>query len=282
MKSVSQLRPSPIAGMWYEDHPDQLSQQIDAYLRQAELPDLQGEVLALVAPHAGHHYSGHTAGYAFGCVAGKQYDLVAILSPMHQYHHAALLTSAHEGYDTPLGPVWIDREAVDELKGTLEREYDLGLASVANDREHSLEIELPFLQQALQPDFKILPVMVRGLSAATARALGKALAGVVKVRSSLMVASSDLSHFYPLEQAKVFDQEMLHQIESLSPEGVLQTEHSGRGYACGAVAIAAVLWAAQELGGNFAQILHHSTSASQTGDTQSVVGYGAVAILKRP
>jgi MEMO1 family protein len=220
MKSVSQLRPSPIAGLWYEDHPEQLTQQIDTYLREADLPALQGEVLALVAPHAGHRYSGRTAGHAFSCVVGKQYDLVAILSPMHQYHPANLLTSAHEGYHTPLGPVWIDREAVDELNTILEHDYNQGLAYVANDREHSLEIELPFLQRTLQPGFKILPVMVRSLSARTAHPLGKALAAILKSHSALMIASSDLSHFYTLEQANVFDGEMLHQIERLSPEGV--------------------------------------------------------------
>jgi MEMO1 family protein len=281
MTPVAQLRPSPIAGLWYDDDPLRLAHQIDSYLHEAELPVLDGEVLAVIAPHAGHRYSGRTAGYAFDSVSGRQIDLVVVISPMHQYHPAPLLSSAHEGYHTPLGPVWIDREAVRELDRTLNEENHLNVVAVSNDSEHSLEIELPFLQRALKPGFKLLPLMVHSQSADIARPLGSALARILQSRSALLVASSDLSHFYPLPAAQQFDTEMLHQITNLSPEGVLLAEQSGQGFACGAAAIAAVLWAALELGANYAVLLHHSTSAEVTGDMQSVVGYGAVVILKR-
>jgi MEMO1 family protein len=281
MNSVSELRPSPIAGLWYDNHPDRLADQIDSYLNQALLPDLNGEVVAVIAPHAGHRYSGRTAGYAFRSVAGKRVDLVVVVAPMHQYHPAALLTSAHAGYQTPLGPVWIDHDAVTQLGTFLHSAYDLNLNKVSNDREHALEIELPFLQRALHPEFNLLPVMLRSQSTQTAYALSQALAHVLQYRSALLVASSDLSHFYSLQDAGHLDAEMLHQIADLSPEGVIQAERSGSGFACGAGAIAAVLWAAQELGGNKVKVLHHSTSAEATGDDQSVVGYGAAVVLKQ-
>jgi MEMO1 family protein len=281
MNSVSELRPSPIAGLWYDDHPDRLADQIDAYLNQAMLPDMDGEVLAIIAPHAGHRYSGRTAGYAFRSVMGKHVDLVVVVSPMHQYHPAALLTSAHTGYQTPLGPVWIDYDAVSQLDEFLHEAYDFHLTKVSNDREHALEIELPFLQRALQPEFKLLPLMLRSQSAQTAFALSQALAQVLHSRSALLVASSDLSHFYSLQDAGHLDAEMLRQIADLSPEGVIQAERSGSGSACGTGAIAAVLWAARELGGNQVKILHHSTSAEATGDEQSVVGYGAAVVIKQ-
>jgi MEMO1 family protein len=281
MTSASELRPSPIAGLWYDNQPDQLAHQIDAYLTQAVLPDLKGEVIAVIAPHAGYRYSGRTAGHAFRSVAGKQVELVVVVSPMHQYHPATLLTSAHDGYSTPLGPVWIDHAAVQQMTTVLQEDYNLTLNKVRNDREHSLEIELPFLQRVLQPGFKLLPIMLRSRSAHIAKAVAKALVEVLRDQSVLLVASSDLSHFYPLPDADHFDAEMLHQIVELSPEGVLNAEHSGRGFACGASAIAAVLWAARELGGNQVEILHHSTSAEETGDHQSVVGYGAAVILKQ-
>jgi MEMO1 family protein len=281
MNSVPELRPSPIAGLWYEDHPDRLADQIDAFLNQATLPDLGGEVLAVIAPHAGHRYSGRTAGYAFRSVMGKRVDLVVVVSPMHQYHPATLLTCAHAGYKTPLGPVWIDHDAVTRLDSFLHSAYDLHLTKVFNDSEHALEIELPFLQRALQPEFKLLPVMLRSQSAQSAFALSQALAQVLQYRSALLVASSDLSHFYSLQDADHLDAEMLHQIAAFSPEGVIEAERSGSGSACGAGAIAAVLWAARELGGNQVKVLHHSTSAEATGDEQSVVGYGAAVVLKQ-
>jgi MEMO1 family protein len=281
MNPISELRPSPIAGLWYEDNPDRLAEQIDSYLDQAVIPQLNGEVLAVIAPHAGHRYSGRTAGHAFRTVLGKQVDLVAVVSPMHQYYPATLLTSSHEGYNTPLGPVWIDHDLLRHMDQILREDYNLGLISISNDHEHSLEIELPFLQRALQPGYKLLPIMVRSQSAKVARPLGSVLAEVLKGRSVLLVASSDLSHFYPLEAADQLDAALLQQVADFSPDGVIKAEHTGSGFACGAAAIAAVLWAARELGGNHVEILHHSTSAEESGDVQAVVGYGAAVVLQQ-
>jgi MEMO1 family protein len=281
MNPISELRPSPIAGLWYDDNPDRLARQIDLYLDQAVLPELNGEVLAVIAPHAGHRYSGRTAGHAFRTVLGKQVDLVVVVSPMHHYYPATLLTSGHEGYSTPLGPVWIDQDLLRHMDQILKEDYNLGLISISNDHEHSLEIELPFLQRALQPGFKLLPVMVRSQSAKVARPLGSVLAEVLKGRSVLLVASSDLSHFYPLQAADQLDAALLQQVADFSPDGVIKAEHTGSGFACGAAAIAAVLWAARELGGNHVEILHHSTSAEESGDEKAVVGYGAAVILKQ-
>jgi AmmeMemoRadiSam system protein B len=156
-----------------------------------------------------------------------------------------------------------------------------GLSRVARDREHALEIELPFLQRALQGQFQLLPLMVRTHAPKVLQAVGEALAATLAEYPALLVASTDLSHFFPLKIANLLDETMLDQISRLSPEGVLHAEETGSGLACGAGAVAAVLWAAKALGANAAQVVHHSTSADQTGDESSVVGYGAVVILKR-
>ncbi len=282
MATISELRPSPIAGVWYSGDREKLRRQIDGYLAQADLPQLEGTPVAIVAPHAGHRYSGRTAGYAFRSVQGLQPDLVVIISPFHSYSSAALMTTAHQAYQTPLGPIWIDQEAVAALNEALLGGGGPGLSAIANDKEHSLEIELPFLQCSLAAPFKLLPVMMRSQSSDTAHRLGLALASVLRGRSALLVASSDLSHFFPEVTANQLDHEMLHQIECFSPEGVLKSEQEGTGLACGAYPIAAVLWAAHELGADSAQVLHHSTSGDETGDHDSVVGYGAAVILKRP
>jgi MEMO1 family protein len=278
MSAISEIRPSPIAGTWYPGSPEKLASQVDSFLAQAHLPQLNGEVLGLIAPHAGHRYSGTTAGYAFACVRGQKRDLVAIVSPMHAPYAGTLLTSAHSAYATPLGPVWIDAAARSELAAALTQQ-SLALTPVANDEEHSLEIELPFLQRALQGEFKLLPIMVRSQSPQVAYRLGHALAQVLKGRNALLIASTDLSHFFSGETANTLDQEMLSRMKAFDPDELFAAERSRKGFACGVGAVAAVLWAAKESGANRVDILHHSTSGEQTGDFNAVVGYGAAVIL---
>jgi len=274
------VRPSPIAGTWYEGRPKALAAEIDRYLEQAELPELPGEVIAVVAPHAGHRYSGAVAGYAFAAVRGRAPDLVAVISPMHHPYFEPLLVTAHAAYATPLGEIPVDKQAVAELDAVLVKELGFGLSPVTRDPEHSLEIELPFLQRTLASQFKLLPVMVREQSPKVSEKLGKALAKVLKERNALLVASTDLSHFYIQDEANTYDAEMLRQIEAFSPEGIFKAERSGKGFACGFAAVAAVLWAARELGADTVKVLHHATSGDVTGDYSSVVGYGAAVVLK--
>jgi AmmeMemoRadiSam system protein B len=280
MATIAPVRPSPIAGTWYEGNPKALARAVDQYLDQAELPELPGEVIAVIAPHAGHIYSGPVAGYAFAAVRGRTVDLVAVLSPMHQPYYEPLLTTAHAAYSTPLGLVPVDTKTIADLDSHLKESLGYRLAPVAYDQEHSLEIELPFLQRALGADFKLLPVMVRAQSAKISKQLGAALAETLRGRNALLVASTDLSHFYTQKVAVSFDTEMLRRIESFSPEDVFCAEEEQKGYACGLGALTAVLWAAKNLGGDTVKVLRHATSGDVTGDYSSVVGYGAAVIMK--
>ena len=274
------VRPSPIAGTWYEADPIVLARIIDGYLDDAQLPELDGDVMAVIAPHAGHQYSGAVAGYAFGTLRGLSPKLVAVIAPMHHPYAQPLITSAHDAYSTPLGDVLIDKAAVRELEDSLKSELGFGLSPVSNDPEHSLEIELPFLQRALNPEWKLLPVMVRAQEPRVSEGLGKALAGVLANKNFALVASTDLSHFYNQKTALNYDRAMLDQIESFSPESAFDLERAGKGFACGLGAFTAVLWAARALGADKVKVLRHATSGDVTGDYSSVVGYGAAVILK--
>jgi len=280
MATIASVRPSPIAGAWYEGNPKALARIVDQYLDQGELPELPGEVIAVIAPHAGHKYSGPVAGYAFAAVRARTFDLVAILSPMHQPTYESLLTTAHEAYATPLGKVPVDKDIIAHLDARLRLVPGEGLTPVACDQEHSLEIELPFLQRALAGEFKLLPVMVRSQSAKVSQHLGEALAETLRGKNALVVASTDLSHFYTQKEAVVFDTEMLRRIETFSPEEVFCAEKEERGFACGLGALTAVLWAAKALGGDTVKVLRHATSGDVSGDYSSVVGYGAAVVLK--
>jgi AmmeMemoRadiSam system protein B len=274
------VRPSPIAGTWYEGDPKMLARMVDEFLDEAQLPELDGEVIAVVAPHAGHIYSGPVAGYAFAALRGRTPDLVAVVAPMHHPYFEPLITTAHAAYATPLGKIPVDKDALQELDAILKSELGFGLAPVERDREHSLEIELPFLQRALSSNWKLLPVMDRAREPHVSKNLGKALAQVLRDKNFALVASTDLSHFYNQQTALAYDRAMLNEIEAFDPEAAFDLERAGKGFACGLGAVTAVLWAARELGADKVKILRHATSGNVTGDYSSVVGYGAAAILK--
>jgi AmmeMemoRadiSam system protein B len=274
------VRPSPIAGKWYEGDPQLLARIIDEYLDDAQLPQLEGEVMAVIAPHAGHRYSGPVAGYAFAALRGRNPDLVAIIAPMHHPYFEPLITTAHDAYSTPLGNILVDQDALHELDVVLKSEVGFGLSPVQEDPEHSLEIELPFLQRALTSEWKLLPVMVRARESRVSQGLGKALAHVLRDENFVMVASTDLSHFYNQQTALNYDRAMLNAIETFHPNEAFDLERAGKGFACGLGAFTAVMWAARELGADKVKVLRHATSGNVTGDYSSVVGYGAAAILK--
>ena len=287
MSRVSDLRPSPIAGQWYPADARRLAASVDRYIEAAQLPELQGEVVAIMAPHAGHMYSGPVAGYAFAALRGLASEVVVVVSPMHYPYFEPLLTTAHKAYETPLGSIPVHQEALQELDTCLRGEIRYGLTRVANDMEHSLEIELPFLQRSLSRPFSLVPVMVRDQSSDVARGLGKCLARLISTgqslqgQSAILVASTDLSHFYTQAEAKRLDMEMLRQVGAFDPDGVIRVEEEARGFACGRGALAAVLWAAKMLGADGVQVLHHATSGDVTGDYSRVVGYGAAVITRQ-
>jgi len=286
MNALTNVRPSPIAGTWYSANPGQLRKTVQGYIDEAVNPDLPGaqtgrsaEVVALVVPHAGYIYSGGVAGHAFKTVKGRHFDCVCVLSPMHQYYPQPLLTSAHTAYRTPLGEIPLAADKLALINDQLTEKIGLGLTPVPHDQEHSLEIELPFLQVALESDFTLVPIMMRDQSRHVAKALGEVLAEIL-TDECLLVASSDLSHFYTESQANQLDHRVLSALEDFSPEGLFDLKAQGQGQACGLAPIATTLWAAAGLGATDVTLLKYETSAATTGDASSVVGYGAAAITR--
>jgi AmmeMemoRadiSam system protein B len=274
------IRPAALAGTWYNADPQQLRGEVDRYIQTAALPEFSGEIVALLAPHAGHRYSGAVAGHAFRSILGNRYETIAIISPYHRGYHQSLLTSSHNSYDTPLGQVPIDKNNLTNLNGQLRKTIGKELAPVRHDQEHAIEIELPFLQTALDGPFKLLPVMIADSLPETAFALGEALSMVLQDQPSLLIASTDLSHFYPEEQANQLDQAMLNAIASFDPNEVIAVQRSGKGQACGLLPVLAVMTASQALGATQAHIFHYATSSTTSGDYSRVVGYGAGAFTR--
>lgn len=281
MEFRNEARPSPIAGTWYTSDPRKLAAQMDAFMESAKLSadEYPGKALGIVCPHAGHIYSGRTAGYAYRLVRGHPRALAVILSPFHHYISGDLLTTAHQSYRTPLGEVPVATGLLTALDEKL-RAAGMGLDQVAADEEHSVEIQLPFLQRAWGNEFRLLPVMVRTHDPRKLQAFAGALHETIREEDFLLIASTDLSHFYPLDYAEALDAEMLRRVRDFDPQAVLNAEAEGSGSACGAGAVAAMLWTARLAGADKAAILNYSTSADSTGDRSSVVGYGAAAVFK--
>jgi len=274
------IRPSPIAGQWYPGDARRLTLSVDGYIHAASLPAIEGQIIAAIVPHAGHIYSGPVAGFAFAAMRGLTPDLIVVISPSHYPYPQPLLTTAHQAYTTPLGPVRVDEEAVQALDAALNAELGFGLSGVRRDPEHSLEIELPFVQRTFSNEYRLLPVMVRDQSLRTVRGLGKTLGEVLGGKNAILIASTDLSHFYSQKVANELDGELLRRVEAFDPEAVLNAEEEGVGFACGRGAVAAVLWAAKALGADKVSILQHATSGDVTGDTGEVVGYGAAVVTR--
>ncbi len=207
------------------------------------------------------------------------------MCPSHFHDDGPALTTGHQAYATPLGVVPVDAAGVDAVRAALAAR--LGgrpqrvLVAIRDDQEHAIEIELPFLQCALAGGFSLLPIMLRDQSEAMAQALGAALAQALAGRRALVVASSDLSHYFPQPRAEQLDAEMLRQVAALDPAGVLATQAAERGQACGPGAIAAMLWAAQAQGADQARVVRHATSGDVSGDFEQVVGYGAAVVSKK-
>jgi len=278
---MQDIRPSPIAGTWYIGNREGLAKKIDRRLRDSVVDPIPGSIVGVIAPHAGHRYSGQVAAHAFRCLEGMTPEIVVVVSPLHQPHRSLVLTSGHDAYATPLGNVQVDLELVKHFETELATNKGVNVDRIKHDGEHSLEIELPFLQRVLPQPFRLLPVMIRDQSRSTVEAVGHTIGAILADQSAILVASTDLSHFHAQSIAERLDAEVLSRIEAFDPAGVLSAEEEGVGFACGRGAVSAVLWAARDLGADQVKLLQYATSGDVTGDYNSVVGYAAAAIYRQ-
>ena len=277
------VRPSSIAGTWYPGSPGELQATVDDYLVHAEYFATNDELLALISPHAGYRYSGSTAAYAYRQLGQRQIDTVVLLGPSHHDNFGAFAISAKKFYTTPLGAVELDQEFISALA------QEIPLARVEHDREHSLEIQLPFLQRTLGK-FKLVPIMMSlpiylaGMRAfAPAEQLANALAKLAFDRHVLFVASSDLSHLPDYRAVKSFDAHTEELVASFNVPELVAYMQSGDCRACGDAPIITALLAAKALGANRARVLHRTNSGDVIGErerSEYVVGYMAVGVYK--
>jgi MEMO1 family protein len=269
---MKEIREPAVAGAFYPDNPEILSRDVKRYLDNAKKEKVEGEIVALLSPHAGYMYSGQVAAYAYKLIEGKTFDSVVVVGPSHQALFKGASLYDRGGYRTPLGVAPID---VELSKRMMERRKEIQFLPEAHAQEHSLEVQIPFLQIACR-SFKLVPIVMEPYwSWETCQSLASAIAETVRGKKVLLIASSDLSHFHSYEKAVELDKIVLSHIERFDPEGLNRDLKSGRCEACGGGPIISIMLAAKALGANKGKVLKYLNSGDVTGDRSRVVGYGA-------
>jgi AmmeMemoRadiSam system protein B len=274
--SAEKIRESVIAGTWYPADPALLKKELVRDLDRARPPALEGELIGLVVPHAGYMYSGSVAAWSYKLLLKNRFDRVLILAPSHRVSFAGASIYNLGGYRTPLGIVPLDRELIDEL---YKHDAIIHFNPQADSREHSLEIQLPFLQTALDT-FSLTPVIMGSQHFHFCLKLAEAIAQVCTGKRVLIIASSDLSHYYPYEKAMLLDGICLERLNAFDPDGLAEEVENQRTQACGAGPLITIMLAAKRLGADRGKVLNYANSGDVTGDRSGVVGYAAAAIYR--
>ncbi len=235
-------------------------------------------IVALVAPHAGLIYSGPVAAYAYAQLTRRPVGLAVLVGPSHFESFDGVAIVARGGFETPLGVAEIDQACAADLMraGSFIREH-----ARAHQREHSLEMQLPFLQR-LSPGIRIVPLLMGRQNAEAAQALGAALALVLGRHPALLVASTDLSHYENAEVAAALDGVVIDCVGCFDPDRLQQALDRNPRHACGGGPLVAVMRAARALGASDALVLKYADSGDVSGDKSSVVGYLAAGLGCRP
>jgi hypothetical protein len=265
----STARPAAVAGSFYPASPKVLQRTVDDMLQSAEVPKSSGSILGLVSPHAGYVYSGFTAAHSYKMLSGMTPEAVIVVGPSHRDYFDGVSIFPGASYQTPLGEVPIHASLRAEL---LAAGKIITLSPLGHGAEHCIEVQLPFLQRALG-SFSFVPVIMGDQSLDICRKLAEALASVIGKRNIILVASSDLSHYHPYDEAVKLDKRVIRLVEEYDPVGLLDKLEHHQLEACGGGPIAAVMLAAQKLGASKASVLHYCNSGDTAGDKDAVVGY---------
>jgi len=272
------IREPSVSGTFYPDNPKTLTRNIEAYLKNANIDSINGEVLGLISPHAGYVYSGQVAAYGYKAIIGYPYETVIIVAPNHRSHFEGVAMLEKGGYLTPLGVVPIDEEFTGEI---VKRQSVIRPNVDAHRGEHSLEVQVPFLQVALK-NFAIVPLIMGSQDPAVCEALADCLHGVINTlkKRILVVGSTDLSHYYPYAEAVELDTVVRQRLEVYDIKGLQGDLRKGTCEACGAGPMISTMLLSQKLGATGSKVLKYANSGDVSGDRSGVVGYISCVFYK--
>ncbi|MCX7857972.1 MAG: AmmeMemoRadiSam system protein B [Deltaproteobacteria bacterium] len=266
------IREPSVAGSFYPDNPSLLKRTIEKYLDNAQVPMVDGEPIGLISPHAGYMYSGQVAAYGYKALIGKTYDTVIIIAPSHRSYFEGIAVIEKGSYRTPLGTVSIDQD----LTSKILKEDSVTFAPnfQAHLGEHSVEVQIPFLQIVLK-DFAIVPLLMGAQNRKTWRGVASVLFNVAQKEKKkfLFLASTDLSHYFPYEKAKKLDGVVLRNVEEFNIEK-MEKDYENESYeACGGGPMISVMMISRLMGAKKGIVLKYANSGDVSGDKSAVVGY---------
>jgi len=275
------VRKPAVAGSFYPKDKDELKQLIrDSYLHELgpgklpPAPPTDSKVVSVVVPHAGYVYSGPVAAHSYLHVSSlASPELIVVVSPNHYGLGSGVSAYDSGAWETPLGSMRVDEAAAKEFAdATGIVDFDPS----AQRLEHSLEVQLPFLQMIYGDSVPILPICISFQDQETTTTLAEGVAKVARKRKTVLVASSDLTHYEPAEQARKKDAALIKEILKMDVDGFYSTLERLQVTACGFGAISTIMQASKQLGLAKAELLKYASSGDTTGEMDAVVGYGSV------
>ena len=265
-----------VSGQFYSSNPSRLSSQIDAFLKNADVKSYDHRIEILIAPHAGYIYSGQVAAFGFKAASQFNYKTVVVIAPSHYYRLQGYSVWNEGAFQTPLGPIEVDSVFAQKL---IAKNKHFIFDPRAFDREHSLEVELPFLQKT-QKDFKIVPIIACQPSYELVEEFAKSLNEIIGERDDvLIVISTDMSHFHNDQTARVLDRHAIELVSALDAESLWKDCHAGKTELCGYIPVATALLLAKKKGLK-AEVLQYANSGDVTGEKDRVVGYFSAVFFK--
>ncbi|MFH1368441.1 MAG: AmmeMemoRadiSam system protein B [Elusimicrobiota bacterium] len=282
------VRQAAVAGQFYPDNPNELSAMVQNYLDQVPAIALDGEPVAVMVPHAGYIFSAKTAAYAFKLIEQTGAENVILIGNSHRFYLSKGAVVSEGKFKTPLGEVEINSELARKI---LANTALLEENAQAHAPEHSLEVELPFLQKTLKK-FRIVPILLSEMPVSRCEAIGKAIGKAVAElgisKKTIIVASSDMSHYPRYKDAKISDNRILESVKKFDPAVLAATDAAIKRdniselqcTLCGLESVCAAMYAARYLGATSVKVLNYTNSGDASGDTSRVVGYGSVVFYR--
>lgn len=273
-----QIRTPAVAGMFYPSEKNELKEAIhQCFLHPfgpGKLPPIEDKkkVFGIICPHAGYMYSGPIACHSLYSISSVSPELFIIIGPNHWGVGCNVASMKECNWETPLGQVEVDSEAASELS---KISNIVNLDFFSHTKEHSLEVQLPILQEVYSK-FKILPIILIDQEKNTAKEIGEAVASISKQKNSMIIGSSDFTHYEPNEFAHEQDNALIEPILELDVDQFYKVLYEKNVTACGYGAIASTMIACKRLGATKGELLKYATSGDVTGETSSVVGYGSI------
>ena len=273
-----------VAGRFYAGSEDSLREQIENCFTDphgpGKIPKVEEgprKIAGLVSPHAGYPYSGPVAAHGFSKLAsdGKP-ETVIIVGPNHSGMGTNVSVDTSDFWKTPLGTVPVNKETRDEI---VERSEVIELDSRAHSREHSIEVQIPFLQYLFGDDFQIVPICMRTQNISASREIGEAIAKAID-EETLIVASTDLTHYESQKAAEEKDREAIEKMKGLDWEGLVKLVSEKSLSVCGYGPVASTILASKNAGAKKGELFKYATSGDTAGPSNQVVGYCSLGIWK--